>query len=147
MQLTNIARDVGEDARRGRVYLPTRWLEQAGIDRAQLLRTPAFSPALAAVVERLLVAADDSYARADAGVELLPADCRAAIRAARSIYADIGRVIRARGCDSIGARAHTSALRKLVLLLGARRTPSRSEQEYTCVEPVARALVEASALP
>ena len=31
MQLTNIARDVGEDARRGRIYLPLQWLREAGI--------------------------------------------------------------------------------------------------------------------
>ena len=32
MQLTNIARDVGEDARAGRLYLPLAWLREAGID-------------------------------------------------------------------------------------------------------------------
>ncbi len=32
MQLTNIARDVGEDARNGRVYLPGAWLREAGVD-------------------------------------------------------------------------------------------------------------------
>ncbi len=121
MQLTNIARDVGEDARRGRVYLPTRWLEDAGIARAELVRAPSFSPALGGVVERVLVLADELYGRADAGIAALPADCRPAIRAARLLYADIGRVIRARGCDSIGARAHTSSARRLVLALRARR--------------------------
>lgn len=144
MQLTNIARDVGEDARRGRVYLPTRWLEQAGLARAELLRAPVFSPALGTVVERLLDAADDSYRRADRGVELLPTDCRPAIRAARSIYSDIGRLIRVAGCDSVSARAHTSAARKLVLLVRARR-PQQLEPHDETIEPVARALVEASA--
>ena len=37
MQLTNIARDVGEDARNGRIYLPTRWLREAGVDADALL--------------------------------------------------------------------------------------------------------------
>jgi 15-cis-phytoene synthase len=32
MQLTNIARDVGEDARNGRLYLPRSWMREAGID-------------------------------------------------------------------------------------------------------------------
>ncbi len=38
MQLTNIARDVGEDARAGRLYLPLEWLEEAGLDRRRLSR-------------------------------------------------------------------------------------------------------------
>jgi 15-cis-phytoene synthase len=38
MQLTNIARDVGEDARNGRLYLPRRWLAEAGIDADAWLR-------------------------------------------------------------------------------------------------------------
>jgi len=47
MQLTNIARDVGEDARAGRVYLPHAWLREAGIDPDALITDPAMSPALA----------------------------------------------------------------------------------------------------
>jgi phytoene synthase len=40
MQLTNIARDVGEDARRGRIYLPLDWLDEAGIDPEVFLANP-----------------------------------------------------------------------------------------------------------
>jgi len=54
MQLTNIARDVGEDARNGRLYLPRQWLREAGIDADTWLRAPRFDAALAGVVERLL---------------------------------------------------------------------------------------------
>lgn len=120
MQLTNIARDVGEDARRGRVYLPTRWLDEAGIGRDELLAAPGFDARLAPVIERVLDQADRLYRRADLGVAALPRDCRPAIRAARAIYADIGRVIRARGYDVFSTRARTSLARKLVLLVRAR---------------------------
>lgn len=120
MQLTNIARDVGEDARMGRVYLPGDWLREAGIDREALRRAPTFTPALGGVVKRLLDAADVFYARSDLGIPELPADCRSAIRAARLIYSDIGRVIRGNGGNSVDTRAHTSALRKLYLLGVAR---------------------------
>ena len=48
MQLTNIARDVGEDAAAGRLYLPLAWLREAGIDPERWLAQPPFSPALAA---------------------------------------------------------------------------------------------------
>jgi phytoene synthase len=54
MQLTNIARDVGADARIARVYLPAQWLRQEGIDPAAWLERPLCSPALQRVVERQL---------------------------------------------------------------------------------------------
>ncbi len=53
MQLTNICRDVGEDARNGRVYLPTDWLVEEGIDPDAFVRDPRFTPALGRVVRRL----------------------------------------------------------------------------------------------
>jgi phytoene synthase len=119
MQLTNICRDVGEDARRGRVYLPAAWLRQEGLEPAQLLEDPVFTPAVGRVVERLLGEAQRLYDRSRAGISKLPADCRPAIRAAGWIYADIGRVIAARGYDSVSGRARTGALRKVVLGLKA----------------------------
>ena len=97
MQLSNIARDVGADAAMGRVYLPLAWLREAGIDPDEFLADPKFSPALGGVVARLLGEADRLYARADAGIEALPASCRSGIRAARSIYAEIGREVARRG--------------------------------------------------
>jgi phytoene synthase len=42
MQLTNIARDVGEDARNGRLYLPHVWMREAGIDPDAWLAAPVF---------------------------------------------------------------------------------------------------------
>ena len=47
MQLTNIARDVGEDARAGRIYLPLSWLRSGGISPESLVRNPQLTPALA----------------------------------------------------------------------------------------------------
>lgn len=117
MQLTNISRDVGEDLRAGRLYLPATWLREAQLDATELQTQPRHSPALARIVERLLSAADRYYARADIGIAALPRDCRVAIRAARLIYADIGRVIRQRGFDAVTQRAHTGSLRKLWLAL------------------------------
>jgi phytoene synthase len=42
MQLTNIARDVGEDARNGRLYLPRAWMREAGLDPDAWLADPVF---------------------------------------------------------------------------------------------------------
>jgi phytoene synthase len=119
MQLTNIARDVGEDARAGRIYLPLAWLGEAGIDPAELVSRPVMSPALGGVIARLLGAADRLYERADAGIPMLPADCRWAIRAARQIYAEIGRDVARAGFDSVSRRAHVGAPRKLWLVMRA----------------------------
>ncbi|MFD1509861.1 15-cis-phytoene synthase [Lacimonas salitolerans] len=113
MQLTNIARDVGEDAREGRLYLPTDWLAEAGIDPAEMLASPRATPALRGVVRRLLRQADELYHRSEAGVAALPVDCRPGIFAARHIYAGIGGQVRAQGFDSITARARTNTGQKI----------------------------------
>jgi len=119
MQLTNIARDVGEDARAGRLYLPVRWLCEAGIDPDAWLARPVFSPALGGVIQRLLDSADRLYGRADAGIPRLPRSCRPGIRAARLIYAEIGTALRNAGLDAVSARTVVPARRKAVLLAAA----------------------------
>ncbi len=119
MQLTNIARDVGEDARMGRLYLPLDWLDEAGIDPALFLADPRPGPDLAGVVARLLSEADGLYARAEAGIAVLPPRCRPAIRAASRIYAGIGREVERNGHDSITRRARVGGLAKLGHALAA----------------------------
>ncbi|CAA9318971.1 MAG: Phytoene synthase [uncultured Microvirga sp.] len=119
MQLTNIARDVGEDARAGRLYLPRRWLHEAGIEPDAWLAQPAFTAALGSVVERVLETADTFYARADAGIAALPADCRSGVFAARLLYAEIGRELERAGYDSVSRRAVVPARRKARLLARA----------------------------
>lgn len=116
MQLSNIARDVGEDARMGRLYLPRVWMVEAGLDPDAWLANPHFSPALSQVVQRLLDAADALYARVDAGVALLPLACRPGINAARFLYAEIGHEVARRGLDSVSQRAVVSPARKALML-------------------------------
>jgi len=119
MQLTNICRDVGEDARNGRVYLPLDMLDAVGIDPDALVRAPQASPALAAVVEYLLRDADRLYARADMGISMLPRDCRMAIGAARWLYAGIGAEVRRAGHDDVTRRAVVPGWRKFLAMLRA----------------------------
>lgn len=116
MQLTNIARDIGEDARMGRVYLPGQWLNEAGLDREEFLKKPAFDDRLAVLTKRLLDNAEQLYARSDLGIPMLPRDCRIAIRAARLVYSDIGREIRKAGYNSVDSRAFTTRSRKIWLV-------------------------------
>ncbi|MDT8857918.1 phytoene/squalene synthase family protein [Paracoccaceae bacterium Fryx2] len=113
MQLTNIARDVGEDARAGRIYLPLHWLEEAGIDLNRFLSDPRPDPRVNALVARLLAEAEPFYTRSGAGIALLPLSCRAGIHAARMIYAGIGGAVARNGHDSLSQRAHTGRGQKL----------------------------------
>jgi phytoene synthase len=147
MQLSNIARDVGEDARMGRLYLPLQWLREAGVDPDAWLANPVFNPQIAAVVQRLLAAADVLYARVGAGVALLPPACRPGINAARFLYAAIGHEVARRGMDSVSQRAVVGRGRKLGLLALALLSirPSRATQPAPCLA-ANRFLVDAAAL-
>jgi phytoene synthase len=115
MQLSNIARDVGEDARAGRIYLPLTWLREAHIQPEAWLNDPGTSPQLADIVERLLQAADSLYRRATRGIAALPVDCRAGIFAAAYLYGEIGNEVRRNGHDSVKQRAVVPAKRKIEL--------------------------------
>jgi 15-cis-phytoene synthase len=146
MQLTNIARDVGEDARAGRLYLPLQWLREAGVDPDAWLARPEFDRRVAAVVERVLRAADVLYERAGRGIARLPLTCRPGIQAARVLYAEIGREVERRGLDSVSARAVVPARRKAGLLpiaLVAAVLPARREVAPALAET--RFLVDAVA--
>ncbi len=119
MQLTNIARDIGEDARHGRLYLPLEWLADAGICANDWMRAPEFNPAIAAVTQRLIARANALYQRSESGISALPRDCRIAIHAARLVYAEIGHQLERTGLDSINQRAVVSDRRKLTLIARA----------------------------
>ncbi len=116
MQLTNIARDVGEDARAGRLYLPLDLLDAAGVDPARFLAAPAASAPVARVVGQVLEVAESLYRASSQGIADLPPACRPGIRAAGLIYADIARAIARNGHDTVTSRAHVSTRRKAALL-------------------------------
>ncbi|THV23774.1 phytoene/squalene synthase family protein [Peteryoungia ipomoeae] len=151
MQLTNIARDVGEDARNGRLYLPLDWLAEEGIDADAFLRNPRHTPALAVVVKRLLDDAARHYRLGHAGIPSLPKPCRHAIRTAALVYEAIGTAIAANGYDSVTLRATTGLGTKLGLLLRARREDMRFAATsvrdlHSQTDPAARDLVTLSAM-
>jgi phytoene synthase len=146
MQLTNVARDVGEDARAGRLYLPRQWLREAGVDPEVWLARPAFTPQIAAVVARLLDAAEQLYGRAEQGIAALPAGCRPGIRAARTLYAAIGDEVARRGYDSVSTRAVVPGTAKLARLarMAVVKLPADARREAVAL-PEARHLVDAAA--
>lgn len=125
MQLTNISRDVLDDARVGRVYLPLDWLDDAGVP-GDAVAMPEHRAAIATVVSRLLDAAELRYAQADVGIGHLPFRSAWSIAAARTIYAEIGAVIRQRGSQAWDSRSFVPDGRKYLLVGRAlRRTIAR----------------------
>jgi 15-cis-phytoene synthase len=117
-QLTNISRDVVEDAANGRIYLPAAWLAEAGVPEAEIA-APQHRAAVFAVTARLLDAAEPYYASARAGLPALPFRSALAIAAARGVYRQIGIIVRKRGPAAWDTRASTSSATKAWLALGA----------------------------
>jgi phytoene synthase len=118
MQLTNIARDIGTDARMGRCYLPQDWLDETGLSHQAIARAAEHAsappdPRIALLTQRLLAQADGLYRRAEAGIPALPITARPAIFAARHIYAGIGGAIAKLDHNTLHARARTSGGTKL----------------------------------
>ncbi len=124
MQITNIVRDVGEDARRlGRIYLPRAWMDECGVTPEALSRAapgtpegyvPAGYPAL---LERTMQAAELRYRRSAEGIGHLPLRARLAVRAAARMYREIMNEVRALGYANLGERAYVSYRRKLGLVV------------------------------
>ena len=146
MQLTNIARDVGEDAANGRLYLPLDWLHAAGIDGEAWLKDPHHCAELSRVLEQLLVEADELYARGEAGITCLPASCQPCVMTARLLYGEIGEEVRRRGHDSISGRAVVSPSRKCRVIGGLGRL-GRLSRDRLDLDPLpeTRFLLEAVA--
>ncbi len=134
MQLTNIARDIGEDARSHRIYLPLDWLAEAGMTPAGFLREPLPDAAVRDMARRLLAEARRLYLRGEAGIPALPVACRPGIYAARHIYDGIGGAVARAGYDSVSTRARTTAAQKVGwLALSAWRAVASSAMPRSAV--------------
>jgi phytoene synthase len=117
MQLTNICRDVAEDLRHGRLYLPRALLGRALTDVPA--DGSADRDAVRVAVATLLGAADRFYRAADEAMVALPARVAFAVRTAARLYAAIGDVLRARGGDPFRGRAVVGRARKTWLVVCA----------------------------
>lgn len=111
MQLTNIARDVGEDARMDRRYLPASWV--GNLAPADILApTPAQQLRLQSSTHRLLALAERYYVSGESGLGFLPARARLGILAAARMYRAIGGRIARNGYRSWQCRAVLGPLAK-----------------------------------
>jgi phytoene synthase len=115
LQLTNILRDVGEDAARGRIYLPQQDLARFDVGDEEILvgrRSERFRELMRFEIARAQVLYEEAWP----GIAMLSADSRFAIGAAAEIYRGILDKIVATDYDVFARRAHLSLVEKLLLL-------------------------------
>jgi phytoene synthase len=117
-QLANIARDIVEDARVGRTYLPSEWLDAEGLTGADLA-DPRHRPALARMALRLSDLADDYRRSARIGAARLPFRSRWAVLSASGIYGEIATRAAALGPRAWDDRISTSKAEKAALVMEA----------------------------
>ncbi|HSK19563.1 MAG TPA: phytoene/squalene synthase family protein, partial [Longimicrobiales bacterium] len=122
MQLTNIVRDVGEDLKSGRIYLPADVMHDAGVDAADLHAFADGAPLTSgyrAVLETMMARADEHYAAALEATPSLPPWFRRAVVVAAHVYRGIHDQVRANGHDNFRLRAHTTVTGKVYLAVKA----------------------------
>jgi len=125
MQLTNIGRDITEDAAIGRIYIPLSWLDEAEIAHDQIA-APENRQKLAMIIVRLLREAQRYYRSGDAGLWHLSFRSACAVSAARHVYSEIGSLLQARGARAWDQRAYVTGLRKLWVVIGGVLSLTRS---------------------
>ena len=114
MQLTNILRDVAEDARAGRIYLPSEEREKYGVRREDLLSGRP-SGRWAEFMRFQVARARGQYVLAEPGIAMLPAGGgRLSTWLMRELYAGILDPIEASGYDVFSKRHSLSIGQKLV---------------------------------
>jgi len=117
-QLTNIARDIVEDAHVGRCYLPASWLENEGLNKENYA-APENRQALSRIARRLVQEAEPYYLSATAGLAGLPLRSAWAIATAKQVYRKIGVKVEQAGTEAWDHRQSTTTPEKLSLLLMA----------------------------
>lgn len=114
LQYINIARDIAVDARIGRIYIPTSWLEDEGLAPSDVLKYPK-SAKVEALRQRLLDEAMEIYHEAKGAIDRLPLEARGPMKVAVESYVEIGRVLRTRGYKIKAGRATVPKLRRVMV--------------------------------
>lgn len=115
LQLTNILRDVAEDAQRGRIYLPQEDLEHFDLSDDDIL-AGVHDERFQALMEFEIARARKLYEESWAGIGLLSADGRLAVAAASRFYGAILDKIVAQNYNVYKQRAHLTTSEKLRML-------------------------------
>jgi 15-cis-phytoene synthase len=114
LQLTNFIRDVKEDCRRGRVYLPQDLLRAADADMDRL-DDPAHRKRVIGVIRQVAACAEDAYRRSAENLEAFAPDSRIAIKACIDVYGRLNQRIMASD-DCVGQRESVPAFEKFMAL-------------------------------
>jgi phytoene synthase len=118
MQITNISRDVLEDARRERVYIPETFLAAHGTSSEKVCSEDIELKARKAVIDSMLEIAEISYTRARVGMHFIPMRARLAIFIAMRVYRSIGLSLqRNYGSDPFHGRTIVSRWGKCIAVL------------------------------
>jgi phytoene synthase len=111
-QLANIARDIADDCRNGRCYVPAQWLAEAGIAPGEQTQE-RHAETMASLAARLASLARAYEASARTGAARLPFRSRWAVLSAAGIYGAIGRKVAERGALALNQRVVIRKRRKL----------------------------------
>lgn len=133
-QLANIARDMDEDDKADRCYLPTEWLAEEDIEPGQHMK-PHHRQELADMAARLIRRMEKHEAMARLGAARLPFRSRGAVLAAMRIYGAIGRKVLELGPRAWDRRVTTGRVEKLRHVAGAFWEAVKNRIELPLEEP------------
>ncbi|MBV9464014.1 MAG: squalene/phytoene synthase family protein [Verrucomicrobiae bacterium] len=119
-QLTNILRDISEDAQRGRVYLPFEDLKRFNLDEKEILQRQ-WSPELRDLLESYARRAEKYYIRAQPLLDLVSPDARPTLQIMCEVYGGILRRLREIDYRVFEQRARLSGFQKLRTVLRVAR--------------------------
>ena len=128
-QLANIARDIEEDDRVGRCYVPEEWLVEMDFPPGQHMKPP-FRSRLAVLTKRMAARAAAFEAMAREGTPALSFRSAWAVLSAAGIYGAIGRTVAARGEHAWDHRVTTSGAQKLGFIAKAAREAAARKRLY-----------------
>ena len=113
MQLTNIARDIYEDANMNRIYLPKEWLIDISIDQLKSYSTDEIQLQMRKILKKLIELSEIYYQNGFSGMKYIPIKTRLAIFFAAKIYRAIGMKIKDNNYLYTNKRVYLNKLDKL----------------------------------
>jgi hypothetical protein len=140
LQITNILRDVGEDARRGRIYLPQEDMERFGVTEEQIMNG-VVNDNYRALMRFEIDRAEKYYKKAQEGVPMLSSVARFPTQAALDIYRQILTRIVANDFDNLSKRAYVSKWEKFSMLTKVEpptAAPKRSRRDFAGDQGIAK---------
>ena len=115
MQLTNIARDIYEDALMNRIYLPQDWINNTDISELTDISSNKDLIQIKSAIKKLILLSETYYKNGFAGMRYIPLKTRLAIFFAAKIYRAIGQKIKKNRYEYSYKRIYVSTIEKLFI--------------------------------